>query len=72
MTEQEVKDWLGLGDTRWHLRAGIVAGMAEVPNPGPGATDAHVDVLLAFLRCVGDAAHVADLWEIPGMWAMPA
>lgn len=66
MTEQEVKDWLGVGDIAGKtLRREIIDGMAGIPNP---ATDRdHIEVFTAFLRCT---TYGESIWEPPARPSM--
>jgi hypothetical protein len=63
VNEQQIKDWLGVGDIHKRLRPEIVAGMADVPMPPPGPTNQHVPTMSAFLRAVGGPPGAVDLWE---------
>lgn len=63
MTEQQIKDWLGVGDVSRRLRADIVAAMADVPMPPPGPTNQHIPTMSAFLRAVGGPPGAVNLWE---------
>jgi hypothetical protein len=50
MTEQEIKDWLGVGDSPRSLRPEIITGMRDVPRPEGKAEE--MNAFAAFLRCV--------------------
>ena len=58
MTEQEIKDWLGVSSSR-RLRKSIVTGMAHVRVPEDGPD--HLEAFVAFLRCAPDRG--VSLWE---------
>ena len=57
MTPEQIAAWLGftvdIDLTATTKGREIIAGMADVPDPGPDPTDAHVDVMAAFLSVSG-------------------
>lgn len=59
MNEQQIKDWLGVGDIKTPLRTSIVEGMTDVPVPADNKS--QVEAFTVFLRCSGPRG--ASLWE---------
>jgi hypothetical protein len=59
VTEQEIKDWLGVGDVKTPLRRAIIAGMSSCPVPYD--TDTQMATFRAFLNVSGPRG--TSLWE---------